>query len=656
MRTKVTLVLIFLNVALFFFIFKFERNWRTEAASMEARRRVLGAEAADIRRLEVATPNHTGEFGLRRERDSWILTKPLDWPANPYTANSIVTALQLLEHEATFAVADLAKNSQSLADYGLDNPKMTVTFSSGDAAAAAGAGPTTVLKIGDTTRDGKRVYVLSPNGDRVHVVSRAKIEPLWSPIELLRADTLFSVKIFEARSLGVQTAAAANTAEPGRPAVALRVRIRRDPAGNRWRFETPINAPASRTEVELAVNALQALHAKSFPAASTAPSPSSAPSVRVSLEGNNLTETLFLGDVVPNAKAPAGSTEYYAQLEGRSALFTVVVPNALLDKLRNAQETLREKRILDFDPRAVTAVTLSAPVQPNIPAITLQRLDPAAGQAREVANWQIVRRGDGAQGLRTLPADTAAVQRLLDRLSLLSADKFKSDAPTSADLEEWGFNRPAREISLSLAGGAPLVLRLGTDASRNVYARVGGPTEAGTSIYSVGPEIIDAAPLSPLAWRDRAIGEPLPAQSKISALKLTDLATNQVLFETTMAANGEATPAARDPQALQNLLAALRNLRAKEFVPGGFTEKVAAGAEDRPWRFQLDATITPPGEANPAQNRTLTLVFTERIGGNLQFAGSKLLDVVFSVEQPVIDALWSLAYGPRDPGPPAEKK
>ncbi|MEY3773465.1 MAG: hypothetical protein RLZZ129_245, partial [Verrucomicrobiota bacterium] len=41
MRTKVTLVLVFLNVALFFFIFNFERHWRTERASLEARRRVL---------------------------------------------------------------------------------------------------------------------------------------------------------------------------------------------------------------------------------------------------------------------------------------------------------------------------------------------------------------------------------------------------------------------------------------------------------------------------------------------------------------------------------------------------------------------------------------------------------------------------------------
>src|SRR5688572_11945970 len=108
MRTKVTLVLIFLNVALFFFIFKFERNWRTEEASRESRRRVLGPEAADIRSLEV-TNTTTGavSFSLQRNRDTWYLTKPFDWPANPHAASTIVLALQQLDHETAFSVADL---------------------------------------------------------------------------------------------------------------------------------------------------------------------------------------------------------------------------------------------------------------------------------------------------------------------------------------------------------------------------------------------------------------------------------------------------------------------------------------------------------------------------------------------------------------------
>ncbi len=73
MRTKVTLVLVFLNVALFAYIFRFERAWRTEAASREARRRVLGPEAARITTLEVEAPG--GGYRLVRERDAWFLTR-----------------------------------------------------------------------------------------------------------------------------------------------------------------------------------------------------------------------------------------------------------------------------------------------------------------------------------------------------------------------------------------------------------------------------------------------------------------------------------------------------------------------------------------------------------------------------------------------------
>jgi hypothetical protein len=269
-----------------------------------------------------------------------------------------------------------------------------------------------------------------------------------------------------------------------------------------------------------------------------------------------------------------------------------------------------------------------------------------------------VRRGDGAQGPQTIPADTAAVQRLLDQLSLLNAVTFKSDAPTSADLEEWGFNRPMREVTLTLAGSAtPIVLRIGSNAARSVfYARVGTNTDPGTSIYTIERDILDNLSLEPLAWRDRAVAEPLPPTARINALKLIDLNGNRVLFETTFNANAEPATAPRDPKAVQAVVAALRHLRAKDFVPGGFTERVFAAGEERPWRFQLDAAIAMPGAAPLEQARTFALLLTERLGSSQQFAGSKELDVVFTLEQPLIDALWSLAYGSRDPGPPPEHK
>lgn len=683
MRTKVTLVLIFLNVALFFFIFKFERTWRTEAASREARRLVLGAEAANIRTLELASTVPGGGFSLVRERDAWFLTKPIDrWPANPHAVSAILHGLQLLEHETSFAVADLAKNNQTIGDFGLLKPRLTVTFTSGDGPTAGATPRTTVLRIGDATPDGKRLYLLSPDGTRIHVVSRTLADSLSVPPEQLRSDELFAVRVFDARSLGVQIAPRA--AESG--AAGVRVRIRRE--GTRWMFDAPISARASRTDLELAINQLNTLRAKSFPAGNVSPLPSAAPVLRIALEGNNRLETLFLGEPVPAPAAAAGSrpsgagatTEFFAQLEGRRSVFTVEVPAALLEILRSAQESLRERHLLDFDPANVTAIALVSPLQSNLVPCELKRLvdtpasptrpatpaapgapapapAPAAPARDATRDWQIVRRDDGAAGPRTFSADPTAVQRLLDQLTGLRALYFKSDAPTSADLEGWGFNRPVREVALTINGtAAPLVLRLGTDAGRNVYARVGTPTEPGNSVYQVGREILDELPLTPAAWRDRAVVDPLPATARISQLRLTDLESKAVITDVTFQPSGEPTAAPRDPAAVKTVATALRALRAREYVPGPYTDRVAAAGDDRPWRYQLEARIAVPGSAGAEQTSTLTLHLTERVGGAQQYAGLKEIDTVFALEQPLIDALWALTYGPRDPGPPPEKK
>ena len=284
MRTKVTLVLVFLNVALFFFIFKFERPWMTDPRARDARTRVLGPEAADIRSLELTSTVPGGSFSLARRGDAWWLTKPLEWPANLYAVNSIIHELQLLENVSSFSAKDLASNSMSLADYGLDHPKLTVAFASGDA-------PPTLLRIGDATNIGNRLYILSPDGERIHVVARGLADSLSLGLDKLRADTLLTVPAYEARGLIVQTSGP-------------RLRIRRE--NNRWLFDTILNnARASKTAIDLAIGGLNALRVKSFsPATPPTTLPSADPKLRLILEGNNRRETLLLGDPVPAPPAP----------------------------------------------------------------------------------------------------------------------------------------------------------------------------------------------------------------------------------------------------------------------------------------------------------------------------------------------------------------
>lgn len=634
MRTKVTLVLLFLNVALFFFIFRFERRWRTEDSWKESRKRVLGAEAADIRTLTITGANR--DLALTKRGETWFITKPLEWPANPNAVTRIVNDLQFLEHENSFYVRDLAKNGQSLADYGLDHPKLTVAFASGDNSGVPASLPT-VLRLGDTTKDGIRLYLLSADGERIHVVSQSLARSLSLTFDELRANTVFTIPVFEAKSLNLQTAASAN----------LRIRLRRD--GDKWWFDAPFIAHASKVATELAINSLNELRVKSFITQNPPSSlPSDKPSLRVSLEGNNRRETLVLGDPVPKVPGAAASpdVEYYAQLDGRAALFTVSLPATLKLTMDGAQEKLRETRIIDFDPRAVTTITLTAPGQPPL---TLQRLE--IGDPSSDAAWQIVLRGDGLRGPQTMPADRVAVARLLEKLSLLEAKTFQSDAPRDADLEAWGFNRPEREITLVTPGAQPVTLQVGLANSRNevAYARLSGSS---ASVYAIDPEILRETPVAGRAWRDRLLRE-LPAGARITALKLTDLEGGKVLVDTPIDVTGRPTNTntATPAPAIKTVLDHLRSLRAQEFILDQFVDKVSIAGDERPWRYRLDATVTLIGGAGEQASET-TLLLTPRAGGDRQWAGSPAneFNTVFAIPQSFVDALWILTEGPRDPG------
>ncbi len=639
MRTKVTLILVFLNVALFFFIFKFERGWRTEQASLEARRRVLGAETADIRSLRISGPETT-PINLIRQGDNWSLTEPIEWPANPHAVSRIINELQFLEHETSFSVADLAKNNQSLADYGLEQPRLTVTFTTGTNTTGdeTNTADSYTLKIGDETKVGNRLYILSPDGNRVHVVNLSLARSLGLPIEDLRADTIFSIPVFETRSLNLQNAAN------------LRVRIRRE-GSNRWTFEAPIIARASKTAVELSINALNALRVRSFATAGNVDAnPASNPTMRITLEGNNRRETLILGSEIGATAIPAAATEttgnpgtkpdieFNAMLEGKSTLFTVSLPAALVEALRNAQEILREPKVLDIDASAVSAIVITAPNQPDL---TIQQLETSvAGN-----NWQIVRR-DTQQGPQTQPADGKMVERLIEQLRQLSALKFVSDAPSEADLENWGFNRPEREITLTLGTGnnaRTVKLQIGVSSSRdgNVYARLGDAR----FVYVVDSAVLEQTAPVPLDYRQRLLRE-LPAAARITNLSVKDLQTNTMVLDKILPLEGTSD------EPIKTLINQLRSLRAQRFVEDGFPAKVLLSDIERTWRYQLDARITLPGGTGE-QTETMTLFFTERLGGNVQFAGSNEIAAVFVIEQPLLDALWKVTYGDKDPGPPA---
>ena len=666
MRTKVTLILVFLNVALFFFIFGFERKWRTEENARESRRRVLGPEATNIQFIELTGPALAAPVRLERNGDSWRITAPYEWPANPFAVERIVKELQFLEHETTYEVANLSTTGLSLADYALDAPPLTVTFGSSipgeESPSAAGTTPLppTSLAIGKKTAFGNRLYVLSPDGARVHVVSQRLADALAIELEDLRAAACFTIPSFEVRSINLQNAGPAN----------VRVRIRRE--GVRWAFESPIVTRADSTKTEIARNQLVALKVNEFIGAPSenperaAASGTNNPSLRVTLEGNNRRETLLLGNVIGDSAIPADNATrpdvvYYARMENRAALFTVVLPGKLIEDLSNAQSALRDPLVLDLSDHVIDSLTLA---DSDGREVILQKLEDTTSSANALATvsgWQVVQRAaDGA--LRTQPADQAVVEEQLLRdlreLRVKRAEDFVRDVPTEAELENWGLNRPERSISISSDAGSSATLSPGNINLLIGTNQTGDETFAKlrnqSFVYRVDPAILARIPVDPLHYRQRLLRE-LPAGARITGFSLRDLSNGELIYQRELA-EGETwdrifanLPSPQGP-ALAVLREQVRTLRARSFTSDHFTDTVVVNGDERGWRFRLDVKLSLTGDAG---NQVIdsTLFIADRDGGDLQRVGSPEFDVVFVATQPFIDAIWTLSYAPRDPGP-----
>lgn len=649
MRSKVTVVLLFLNVLLFYYIFNYEGRVQIH----ETTKRVLGAETANIEKFTRTarnSPTITVEKRDDKRGDNWWLTQPFEWPANRNAIDHVLHELQLLEHATSFSVAEIAKSGQSLADFGLADPAMTFTFTSG--------GRDYTLKIGSGTETTNRLYLLSPDGTRIHVVNRGLADSLGLGAEQLRSDAVFTIPVFEVRSLAVQTANA-------------KIRLRRE--NQRWAIEAPIAARAAKAETETTLTELTGLQVRRFLEARDADPARTGlanPQLRVTLEGNARRETLLLGNLVApatnlNAIAPV---EVFAKLEDKPSVFITRLSTGqitgdqvgLLDRLRLAQDKLRDKHVVDFDFANVTALTLAAPDRPEL---SLQRLDAAQSAS---GSWQIVARGAAGQIPQTIPADPTIVQDFLQRLKFLQAAAFLSDAPSAADLESYGFNRPDREITLNLrTGGGPkgdeastLTLQIGTKPATPgvAYARVANAP----FVYEIPPDLLEDIPINALYFRQRVLRE-LPEGTHVTGLSLTDLSSNTVVVSINAAAGAELSAqsiAASDaPEAkraaLTTLLTEMRKLRAKRFVADTFDATRATLNGSTPaWRYRLDVSLTLTG--GTAQTLTSRLLLTERLGGTTQLAGTEEFGgVTYELPQELVDALFALTYAPQhDPGPP----
>ncbi len=612
MRTTVTGLLLLLNVVLFAYIFYFDGLFFGDGADGERSRKIFHAEVVDLDYLRIDGGNLESVHELHRERDRWRLVSPVAWPANEHAVSRILNQLQFLEAETSFSLSEMGRSGQSLSDFGLDDPGIVLTFGR--------EGRRHEVKIGGATESGNRVYILDPVKERIHVVRRELAQALTTPLENLRSDAIFEIPLFEVRSLTLETVSPRN----------LKMRVVR--SEDQWNFETPIQVRADRQAVEAAVNNLAAINVRRFQgevAGSLETYGLDRPFMRITIDGNMRSQSLLVGAETTDA---SGEKQYYAKMPrggAEATVFTVAADR--IDRLADARETLRDRDFLRIDPDRLSAITIGVP---NRDPVSLQRL--------ETGSWQLVTR-DLDESIRLLRADSTIVNRVIERLRNLRARSFESDAPSSEDLENFGFTEPQRRVSFNGTSDRTLLLGYFSPTRANaIYAKL----EGSDFVYTVDSSILEVLPVISRYYRDRLLMS-RPEGARITSLALYSLDRDTELFSVELPsreANWEEALVDESEdtrQAVEALLPELRQLRVENYVLNEFPPLLEMGRESRHWVYVLETTYALTG-GEEDQISYFELYLTDRMGGQSLLAGSPELNVVFSARREFVEAVSRL--------------
>ncbi len=614
MRFKLTLFLLALNLVAFGAIIYLERQ--RDADDLVERAAVLSPVALESDRLVIEGSAIEERRVLEREGlGEWRLREPVEWRANSFAVNNILNALRFDATPVSFSVAEIERAGRGLADYGLEEPVLRLTFET--------EGESESLAVGAQTAVANRVYLLGPDEATIYVVGRELLDSLALGLSALRDPNIFTIPPFEVRGIQMRIARVGD----------LSVRLVRE--GETWRFEAPLAAEADSSMVNATLATLTALQAERFfPGDFSGETGLQNASLRLTLEGNNRRQTLLIGNALPEE---TGLKRYYARLDGASTVFSVLAQP--FDVLIDAQESLRERGFMaDLRPAAVSSVTIDN----NGQVLRLQR--------RESGVWEIVRESEA--GLQTTAADAERIATLLEQFAQLEAAAFVSDAPGESTLRDFGLLEPQWRVQFREKGSEePLVLNLS------------GPRPAGEGETALFAQRADAPyvyqlPLrtarllvtDPLAYRDRTLWR-LPSGARITGLRIEETATGEARLD--LSRNPDelwgvaiARLASEEAQtAAESLLEQLRAPEVKRYLADEFTGAfLAEDAVEIPWLFTLIVTVELPGGTDSAEREERSLFLTERLGGDFQAGGSPREEVVFSLEQAMIDALHPFLF------------
>ncbi|MFO1513075.1 MAG: DUF4340 domain-containing protein [Verrucomicrobiota bacterium] len=343
------------------------------------------------------------EIQAVRTNGNWQLIKPISYPAQAASIETLLLVLQRLGPAVVISGAEVRQRKNADQEFGFAKPQATLTLKSRDEVRP--------ILIGSRTANGDQVYVQVVGTEGVFVVDADLLKMLPR-----KADDWRDTALADLGRILFDRIAVSNTVAT--------LGLQRDPSNHLWRLTRPMSARADSERVNLALQKLNAARVTRFvtddPKADLEPFGLNPPDLELALAQESNAVAVFQFGRSPTND----STQVYARRLGFNTIVTV--PNEFLELWRTPLNLFRDPRV----------VTFTRPLD----QIEFTGGEPFTVQHTPSNSWRMVQ--------SPLPVDAGLVGELITTLGNLTVEQFK-DSITDADLPRYGLAEPIRQVVVS---------------------------------------------------------------------------------------------------------------------------------------------------------------------------------------------------------------
>ncbi len=426
-----TLILVTVAIVFGAFVYYFEiREGKPRDEAAETTKPAFNFKREEIASIKLTRGGQT--LMLENQNDKWVITQPVNTPADQSAVSSLVSGLVDARIERT-----LKASAEELKGYGLAEPAVILEIKLKN-------GEQHTVRLGSKDFSGLSVYGQVDQSQEVALLPVSLLNNADKPLEDLRDRDVFGVSQYDLSSLALNN-------EHGRIVLTKQ-------EGD-WKLTSPVDEPADETETRDLLSDLTSAKVAEFV------SETADELAKYGLDKPKLTLTAQIQGGGERTLAIGSKVEerYYAKSSDRPQIFKI--ESSLYDKLNIKFSALRNKQFLKLNKDDLTKIRIK---NPNVTLVAEKDND---------NKWLVKEPADKKD------KEITSTYRLFDPLENKATEVLdKPPASAAAKLA-----KPAVEVQLTYKDGKTTALKVSAADGDQAYVRV----EGRSAVYKVDKKVVE---------------------------------------------------------------------------------------------------------------------------------------------------------------------